>query len=293
MSAIAGSVCSSRATRQLVVGALAAFAIATAGCGSSPSQSNAPGPPASPTLHQVLSLGAPVGPPPAEESITEARRRIGKTIASGDCKSINALYTLANIATKTDQDCSTLMTLGGSRPSGAASYGEQGGVLDYSTEDGPASIILVRDSDGLFRIAFVAAHESPATVKTPLAKGSDAIANAAVAAVRKEDCDGFLRVANREGGIGALPRAAACRKIASDPLQPGLFNSPRARPKRLGGNGVFAFYGLDTPSSYFTIVLARTGDSDSGPAQSSGGASSRYSYVASYRTNRPGAAPAR
>jgi hypothetical protein len=230
-----------------------------------------------------------IAPPPIREGLAEAQSRIANTIASGDCDRINALY--ASVESQTDESCETLITLEQSAASGAQAYGNRAGVVDYSTEPEAATMVLVRDSDGLFHIAFVASEESSPTVNTPLAKGADAVAAAAVEAMRAKDCEGFLRVANRAGGIGALPKELACRAIEVDPIQAGLFNAPDARPRRLGGNAHFAFYGLSTPDSYFTIVLAKSDDSVSGQNQPSGAASSQYRYVASYETNSQGTAP--
>lgn len=280
--------CSSRPTRKAAVPLLIAIAIAAAGCGSSTRQSSVP---AQPTAHQILSAERSIAPPPIKEGIAEAQSRIADTIASGDCERIKALYTLASVENQTDEACAILATLGQSTPSGAQAYGNQAGVVEYSIEPEAASMVLVRDSDGLFHIAFVASQEASGTVNTPLAETADTVAGAAVEALRARDCEAFLRVANREGGIGALPEALACRAIEVDPIQAGLFDAPDARPRRLGGNAHFAFYGLGTPDSYFTIVLAKSGDSDSGQSQSSGVASSEYGYVASYPTNTQGAAP--
>ena len=291
MSGTADGASRIRPACRLAVLVVVAIAMATAGCGSGVRGSSPPTEPTNPTPHQVLSEGAPIGSPPIREDITEAQRRIANTIDSGDCERINALYTLASVETEIDDSCETLKTLGRSRVSGLASYGAQAGVVGYTTRDGPASMILVRDSDGLFHIALVASHQTPTTVGTPFAKPFDAVAGAAVEALRRRDCDGFLTVANRESGIGALPRWQACLAVEVDPVQSGLFDTPDARPRRLGGNGFFAFYGLDTDNAYFTIVLAKR-DLASGSDQSSGAAPHQYSYLASYLTNTRGAAPA-
>jgi hypothetical protein len=232
----------------------------------------------------VLAAGRDVGPPPIKENLTQAERRIAGTVASGDCDQIKALFVLSVVDDQPDQSCETLRTVEGARLSGAMRYSDQAAVLDYSTAPEASSIVLLRDADGLLRIAFVAPHSRPTTVDTPLGKSADRIADAVVAAIRVNDCAEFVANANSAGGVGALPDRQACLQMATDPIRQAQFDGSATKPVRLGGNGQFAFYALDGNGVHATMVLAKA-DPGAGIQESPRAAPDQYGYVGSYVTN--------
>jgi hypothetical protein len=266
---------------------LSVLAIVISGCGGGSTSST---PPPAPTFYRVLAAGRDVGSPPIKENLTQAERRITSTVASGDCDQIKELFVHTVVHEQPDQSCETLSMVVGARLSGAKAYNDQAAVLDYSTAHEASSIVLLRDVDGLLRIAFVAPHIRPTTVDTPLVKSADRIAGAVVAAVRAGDCEAFIANANSAGGVGALPDRQACQQMATDPIRQAQFDGSAIKPTRLGGNGWFAFYSLDGASVHATMVLAKA---DPGAGQQSPRAApDRYGYVASYVTNTPAGAVA-
>jgi hypothetical protein len=261
------------------------LAVLVVGCGSTPSDST-PTTPIGPTPSYVTSeRGKPIGPPPKEESIADAERRLTATAASGDCERINDLAPLSIVdyVDDTEEYCSSIESLAEFEVSDIAAYQGLGGVIDYSGEgeDQMVSAILVRDSDGLFHVAFPASTGTP-TVGTPFATQFDAAANRAVKALGERDCEAFLKVANRESGIGSTDATEACISGEAIEIAAAVFGSRKPRPVRLGGNGYFAFYGLDSPEVYLTIVERRTTE----PQTADESSAPKYVYVASYVTNR-------
>ena len=267
--------------RLLIVGLVTSAVLGGCGSGSTTAQSQWP-----PTVtpYQVVSTGRPIGPPSSREGIDAARRRIDQAIASKDCGRIGPLYTIGSPSRESRESCSLLVGLAQTTTAAgmSSSYGEEAGVLDYVASGESVSLVLVRQADGLFHIAFPVAHRAPASVGTEIGKDADAVAATLVNSVRAGSCAGFLSVVDPHAGVGSLPRDQACDSLQNDPIRAAAFNAPDVRPRRLGGNRLFAFYAFDTPGSYLTIVLARgdTGDPS--------GALGSYGYIASFVTNESG-----
>lgn len=276
-------------TRTIQLVAALAVAGALAGCGSSSSGSPSAGSngPSQATPYQVVSVGKPIGPPPDRESLRAAQQRIAAVAATGDCSRVADLFTIGSASGESAASCELITSIGAKKPAGMEAYGKQVGVIDYATPTRGATLVMVRQADGLLHIAFPAAHGTAPTAGTPLGKGSDAVAASAAKALHSHDCDGFLAVADPNAGIGALGKRVACFLFVNDPVQIATFDAPQARLHPLGGNAFFAFYELDTPRSYVLAVLAR-GLSSGGGAS---GASGPYRYVASYPTDRTAPLP--
>jgi len=280
-----------RADRSLqarVAPLIAALAIAGAlgGCGGSGgSQSGGdPSGPLQPTPYRVLAAGKPIGPPPHREDIDDAQRRIAAAGASGDCERIADVFVTGSPAGKTTSSCELISSIGASKPTGLAAYGNEAGVIDYATSSRGATLVMIRQADGLFHIVFTIAHSKAASAGTPLGKGADAVATSAVEAIHHQNCDAVLSLAFPGSAVSALGKPKACFLLANDPIQGALFNDPKARPAPLGGNALFAFYGLDTPRSYVVAVLARaglTGGPNANPARGP------YRYLGSFASDRP------
>jgi hypothetical protein len=56
-----------------------------------------------------------------------------------------------------------------------------------------------------------------------------------------------------------------------------LAAAPRAAPVRLGGNALYAFYGLSAAGRYYTVVMAQQAPSTKIPL-----GSAQYAYVDAY-----------
>jgi hypothetical protein len=270
-------------TAVCAVALVAATALASCGSGSTTTGTLAGGP-----------AGRP-GPPPVRETIDEAQARFAETLSSGDCNKINALAPLATGSQlDTEQRCQGLQSVGKLGVSGAASYGDLAGVIDYSAGDHVITAVLVRDSDGLFHLAFTNPFNPSPTVGTPLAKQFNSEVRAGVEALKNKDCEAFLKVANRRLGVGALSQQEACKAVQENIFPRLLAGERKVHLKPLGGNGSYAFYGLDTPSVYFTIVAAKESPHLPASLRSAGVSSlppgaATYGYVQAYATNRAGA----
>ena len=116
---------------------------------------------------------------------------------------------------------------------------------------------FILDADGLYHLALVDPVRTEPSVGTNFNPEFDAAAEDAISALRRKDCDDFLRTAVRQYGPGAASPAEICAYVSTNPLAALLAEYPEAIPRRLGGNGSFAFYAVASPSAHFTVVLAR------------------------------------
>jgi hypothetical protein len=267
----------------LVVALAAAGGLA--GCGNSSSAPSGSLGPSQATPYQVISQGKPIGPPPDREDINAAARRIADAAASGDCNRIADLYTIGSASGRTPQACQLITQIGATDPTGVAQYGKEAGVIDYATPSRGATLVMLRQADGLLHIGFTASHDTAPAAGTPMGKGADAVAANAVAVIHNGDCDQFLDIAYREGGIGLLGKPQVCFVLSNDPIHGATFDAPDARPRRVGGNAYFAFYALNTPRTYVLTVLVRNGLA-AGATGSAGTATGPYRYLASFSTDR-------
>ena len=156
-----------------------------------------------------------------------------------------------------------------------ASYGT-GGVIDYATGYAtPGTTVLALDSDGRFHVVFVDfTYGSIGSEPNP---AFDRNARLAVAAIRRGDCQAFLGVAYRKFGLGGGSDASVCKRLASTTLRRELENAPPAKPVKLGGNSLFAFYGLRAGNRWYTVVMAQQTPSTKLPA-----GAARYGFVNAY-----------
>jgi len=230
-----------------------------------------------------VAQGPATQPPATGEDLNEAERRIAAVIASGDCDKIDGLYVLGTEQIGT-LPCQTLRDLGSFRRSGAQVYGRQAAVVDYTKPGQVASMVLVRDWDGLFHVGFVAGEEPATTVDTALDRSAEGTATAAINVLRRSGCRAFLRFTNRAGGVGTLNDPSACQIFAADPLQSAVFDDPAARPVLVGGNGRFAFFSIRTPTVYLISVFAKS-EGTSAIAHSLRAGPDEYAYTGSYVTN--------
>jgi hypothetical protein len=263
--------------------ALLLIAAGIAGCGSG--DSSAPTS-AQPPVPDLGSRGAP----PANETFEEARTRIDNVIQTRNCREINALSLLTTASPGDSAElCRSLQAVAGLKVLGAAAYGDQAGVIDFAAGDHVLSMVVLRDSDGLFHVAFVSPFNGQTTINTPLASGFHRAAQGAVAAIRDRNCNAFMAVANRRLGPGTLPPPQACDAVtAPGGLSELLKGSPKAKPISLGGNGFYAFYAVPTRTAFLTLVLAKETNAVPPSIASTSRAlprgAPRYGYVQAYQT---------
>jgi hypothetical protein len=232
------------------------------------------------------------GAPKPRESIQEAAARIKKVASSSDCGTVNQLNPIGRGNLDTETRCKSLQRLATLKPGGQAAYGG-GGVVQYQLPNSTLSVLLVLDSDGLFHVTYLDQWTPKPTIGTKFAKQFDAVAERAVDALRNKNCGAYYDVSFREFGPGALDKHAVCTHVNDAVLGEQLRADPKAKPVRMGGNGTFAFYGLDLPGAFWTLILAKETPSDVAPPGASKlpeGAPT-YGYVDAFRTNPPPSQP--
>ena len=228
-----------------------------------------------------LVTGKPIPPPKPRESIGEAVKRIVETMSSTNCEEVNRLTALS----RPYDACAGLQALAKVPVSGSAGYGNGGGVIQFGSGAVLRNAILIVDSDGLYHLPIIDPVTTEASVGTKFAPQFDTAAQEAVKALRDGDCDAFKRVALVRFGPGSTPDLT-CTYLAQSPLTQMLMRYPQAEAKRLGGNGVYAFYSVSSPEANYTMVLAR--ESDTGVAPGTPPLPSdapEFGFVEAYQTN--------
>lgn len=234
----------------------------------------------------------PVGEPPQKESLQAAEKRIKTAIASGDCDKINELNPVSIPQLNTDERCDLLKRLLVGKPLDSESFKDLAAVIDYGNPNRVFSALLIRDIDGLYHVAFIDPFHESAAVGTPFAKQFEKSADTAFESLGSKDCDAYIGVVYRFSGVGAsTDEADICPRVESNLIAAALERSPDAKPKLIGGDGFYAFYGLDTASSYLTLAFAKQSESEL-PANLSGerklpAGAAKYAYLGAYRTNTP------
>ena len=229
----------------------------------------------------------PLGPPPQHEDIAAAQERIAAALESDDCEEINELNPVSRPNLNTAKRCDYLKRLKGLPVSASAEYGGLAGVIDYTQGKRILNAVLIRDTDGLYHIAYVDKFANAKDVGTEFPeKAFDEAAEKAVNALADGDCDAFKEVAFVEFGRGSRPDKELCPRVEANPVASRLERLPEAKPKAIGGNAVFGFYELDTPKTFFTLVLRHQTPSDHLPkGEELPENAAEYAYVDAYRTN--------
>ena len=138
-------------------------------------------------------------------------------------------------------------------------------MIDYEIDRRIYSAILIRDSDGLYHVAFFNPFGVAETVGTKYAKAVRPTANerwrrsrsATARPIYGGRCSGASASAAR-----TRRRSASSSRTTRSPSSSKRF--PDAEFKASGGNADYAFYTLATPATHWTLVFAR--EADEGPA---------------------------
>jgi hypothetical protein len=268
--------------------AVVMLALFAAGCSGSGAPDDSDTQPASAPAPAATGQKPP-GPPAISETIDAAVRRIDDVVSSGDCEQIGALNPLTRPKMANPSRCEVLKGLAGLQVKRAAAYGGVAGVVDYVRGDRIVSVLLVGDRDGLFHVAYIDAFRGTPSVGTERVSDLDSAAERAVRALRQHDCAAFLEAAYRRFGFAGGTDAEVCERVKVNPLA-GLEPRGQARLERLGGNGHYAFYGLDTPSSYLTLITAQqteAGVPETMPERIAAlpNGAPAYGFVDAFRTN--------
>ena len=198
-----------------------------------------------------------MGPPPVDETVDDAVKRIEEILGSGDCGKINELNPLGRPALATEQRCEVLKRLEGLEVVDAQQFGKLGGIIGYQRGVSTLNAILVRDSDGLLHIATIDPFTGESATAGEFETKFKQVAEQGTVALAERDCEGFLEVAYRRFGIGGGDDGEVCDRVENNVVAVLLERGGDPKPVDLDGGGSYAFFGVDTPASYITLIAAR------------------------------------
>lgn len=222
-----------------------------------------------------VAVGVAAGPA-ARESIGTTIARIEAALRTSGCSpQLRALFHSA-YGNVTSSACTYLRKgLGTFKSPHGQAYGTAAEIDAGTGLSEPSTTVLALDSDRRYHIAFVQ-FEYGSIGSKPSATFNRNV-RLAVAAIRRADCAAFLKVAYRAFGLGGGPESAVCARLPKSALHRALAADPKAAPVPLGGNSVYAFYGLTAAGQYFTIVMTQQHPSAKLPL-----GSAQYAYVNAY-----------
>jgi hypothetical protein len=184
-----------------------------------------------------------VGPQPAESG-EQAVERIAEAVRNGDCSAPKDIFGPSGV---TSAICEELLPkLDPASPPDVKTYGS--GAVVKNADGG--STILALDSDRRYKVVTSFGASKMPTV--PL-KEADAVMGFVVGAIRRDSCDDLLRFALTYSNGGGGKKFCALRPIRQ--LHRALDRDYTAAPTALGGDGTFAFYGLEVKPYYFTMLF--------------------------------------
>jgi hypothetical protein len=228
----------------------------------------------------LVALGAALpafaaGPKPAE-SIGTTISRISGALAIPGCNGKLRLVMHSAWGKLGKTGCTYLRKgLGTFKSPHGAVYGTAAEIDAGTGYSQPATTVLALDHDRRFHVAFVQFEYGSIGSKPNPAFNRNA--RLAVAALRRADCTAFVKVAFRAFGLGGGPETSVCPRLAKNALHKALAADPRATLTKLGGNSLYAFYGLSASGGYWTVVMAQQPPSPSLPI-----GSAQYAFVDAY-----------
>jgi hypothetical protein len=223
-----------------------------------------------------LALPALAGPPKPAESIGTTISRIQTALRTTGCgPKLKALFHSAYGTVKAP-GCAYLRKGFGTfkSPHGLA-YGTAAEIDAGTGYAEPATTVLALDADRRFHVVFIQfEYGSIGSKPNP---GFDRNVRLAIAAIRRADCAAFVKVAFRGFGLGGGPETAVCPRLPKNSLHLALAADPNATLVKLGGNSLYAFYGLTAAGRYWTVVMAQQPPSAKLPVDAA-----QYAYVDAY-----------
>jgi hypothetical protein len=228
----------------------------------------------------LLALAAAVpafaAPPKAGESVGTAISRIASALQTKGCSLALKALLHSSYGKTTAKGCTYLRQgLGTFRSPHGQAYGTAAEIDAQTGYSQPATTVLALDRDGRFHIVFIQFEYG--SIGSKPSAGFDRNARLAVAALRKADCGAFVKLAYRSFGLGGGPETAVCSRIPRNAFHKSLAADPTAKPAKLGGNSLYAFYGITAAGRYWTIVMAQQRPSPSLPL-----GSAQYAFVDAY-----------
>jgi hypothetical protein len=231
----------------------------------------------------LMALGAALpafaaGPKPTD-TVSSAIVRISAALHTKGCNAaLRKLFHSSYGPTKL-RGCTYLRQgLGSFRSPRGQAYGTAAEIDAGTGYSQPATTVLALDTDGRFHIAFI--QFAYGSIGSKPNAGFDRNVRMAVAALRRADCAAFIKVAFRGFGLGGGPETSVCTRLPMNALHKALSADPAAKPVKLGGNSLHAFYGITASGRYWTIVMAQQPPSASLPL-----GSAQYAFVNAYPAN--------
>ncbi len=226
----------------------------------------------------ALALALPAlaaGPTPAE-SIGTTISRISRALSVKGCNKLLRAVMHSAYGDRGGYGCTYLRKgLGTFKSPKGAVYGTAAEIDAGTGYSQPATTVLVLDGDRRFHVAFIQFEYGSIGSKPSAMFNRNA--QLAIAALRTADCAAFVKVAFRSFGLGGGPESSVCARLEKNALHKALAADPAASLTRLGGNALYAFYGISTGGHYWTVVMAQQPPSPSLPL-----GSAQYAFVDAY-----------
>lgn len=215
-------------------------------------------------------------PPKLVDSVPAAVSRIAAALNTKGCSALLRSLLHSSYGSTRAKGCAYLRQgLGTFKSPHGQAYGTAAEIDAGTGYSQPATTLLALDRDHRFHVAFIQFEYGSIGSKPNSA--FDRNARMAVAALRRADCAAFVKVAFRGFGLGGGPETSICTRLPKNALHKALAADPAAKPVRLGGNSLHAFYGITADGQYWTIVMAQQPPSASLPI-----GSAQYAFVNAY-----------
>lgn len=206
----------------------------------------------------ALALALPAlaaGPRPAE-SIGTAIARIAAALRTSGCTAQLRSLLHSAYGASTARGCTYLRQgLGTFKSPRGQAYGSAAEIDAGTGYSQPATTVLALDRDHRFHVVFIQFEYGSIGSKPNPA--FDRNVRLAVTALRRADCGAFVKVAFRGFGLGGGPESSVCTRLPRNALHKALAADPAAKPVKLGGNSLHAFYGITAGGLYWTLVMAQ------------------------------------
>ena len=211
-----------------------------------------------------VTVPALAAPPKLADSVPAAINRIAAALNTKGCSApLRSLLHSSYGPTKA-KGCTYLRQgLGTFKSPHGQAYGTAAEIDAGTGYSQPATTVLALDGDHRYHVVFIQFEYGSIGSKPNPA--FDRNVRTAEATLRRADCAGFLKVAFRGFGLGGGPDTSVCTRLPRNALHKALAADPAAKPVRLGGNSLHAFYGITAAGRYWTIVMAEQPPSASLP----------------------------
>ncbi len=246
------------APHRVLLCVLAALALALAACGSEDETTT--------TSNGTTTTGEngekvePPGVNESRESIDEAAKVLEKAATKNDCEALKEFVLASRQDTHaTKRTCKLIAgRLKGASLEGADGF-DGGGVIEFTRGARTVPALMLVDRDGRFKLLQLGTPSEQASLGTKVDKGFDDAAADVVKAVAKKDCKAFRKVSSQFFGPGSarLPDKQVCEYVKNGPIATVTAEDRSVKPKPLGGNEAYAFYGVGSKTRFVTLIMTR------------------------------------